>query len=335
MKLGTIADSIGAQLDAGLRDVEINRISSAAGADESSITFLSNPRFLDETLASKAGVVIVKKGMPIEGKICLEVGDSYVGYAFVARLFEDASPAFGSGISDSAVIDKTAKIGSGISVGPKSVIGACCEIGDNTEIAASCVIERGVKIGANCRIDSGAVIRRDVQMGSRVIIQSGAVIGSEGHANAFDRGRWVRIPCFGTVIIEDDVEIGANTTIDRGNFEPTIIRCGARLDNLTHIAHNVEIGAHSAFAAQVGIAGSTKVGHHVMLAGQAGIADHLNIGDGAFVAAQAGVSKDVPAGLKVTGTPARPLMEQRRIDAALSDLPKLRHGIVQNLKETE
>jgi UDP-3-O-[3-hydroxymyristoyl] glucosamine N-acyltransferase len=182
-------------------------------------------------------------------------------------------------------------------------------------------MEKGASTGADCRIDSGAVLRRNVRIGNRVIIQSGAVVGSEGFGNAMAPEGWVRIPCFGTVVIEDDAEIGANVTIDRGNFAPTVIGRGARIDNLVQIAHNVEIGAHTAMAAQVGISGSTRVGSRVMIGGQAGFVGHITIGDGAFVGAQAGVRSSVNPGAKVSGYPARDLTAMHRIDVALERLP--------------
>jgi UDP-3-O-[3-hydroxymyristoyl] glucosamine N-acyltransferase len=161
-------------------------------------------------------------------------------------------------------------------------------------------------------------------MGNHVIVQSGAVVGSEGFGNAVDaEGAFVRIPCFGNVVIEDDVEIGANTTIDRGNFASTILHRGVKIDNLVHIAHNVIIGEHSALAAQAGISGSTRLGRRVMVGGQAGFVGHITIGDRTFVGAQAGVSKGTEAGAKITGYPARDIAKMRRIDASLAQLPQM------------
>jgi len=168
-----------------------------------------------------------------------------------------------------------------------------------------------------------------------VIIQSGAVIGSEGFGNARENNRYLRIPCFGTVVIEDDVEIGAGTTIDRGNFEPTVIRRGAKLDNLIHIAHNVTIGADTAIAAQTGIAGSTAIGDRVIIAGQAGLTGHIEVGDDAFIAAKAGVAKSVKPGEKITGYPARDIMTIRRIEACQTKLPEVLKEVRRLRREIE
>jgi UDP-3-O-[3-hydroxymyristoyl] glucosamine N-acyltransferase len=168
-----------------------------------------------------------------------------------------------------------------------------------------------------------------------VIIQSGAVIGSDGFGNANDGPVYRRIPAFGNVVIEDDVDIGANTTVDRGNFEPTTIRRGVKIDNLVHVAHNVIIGEDTAIAAQTGISGSTKIGNRVIIAGQAGFVGHITIGDGSFIGAKAGISKSVAPGEKVTGYPARDFMTMRRIEAAQASLPALLKEIKQMKKEID
>lgn len=323
MKLGTIAGVLGCSLAEHEANVEITRIASLEDADSTSITFLSKTKFLDLARASKAKAIIVKNGVTIEDKINCPVDDPYLGYAKVGQLFEDTSLLFEGPVHPSALIDPTSTVHPSVAIGPLSVIGPRCVVGEKTSIGSHCVLERGSSIGSSCRIDSGAIIRRDSVIGNRVIIQSGTVIGSEGFGNAVDQGVFVRIPCFGTVVIEDDVEIGANVTVDRGNFQPTRIGKGTRIDNLVQIAHNVEIGRHTAMAAQVGISGSTKIGNHVIIAGQVGFVGHIEIGDGAFIGAQAGVSKSVKPGQQVTGYPARELMKVRRSDAALQELPQM------------
>ena len=323
MKLSVIAGRVGASVD-GCPDLEISGMSPPESASPDKVTFVSDSKYLEQAKRCAAGAVIVKKGRAFSEKVCLEVDDPYVGYAVAAQMFEDVSPLFGEGIHPSAVIDKSAEIGGSASVGPGTVIGAGAKIGAGCRIGANCVIERGVKIGESSRIDSGAVIRYGTVIGARAVIQSGAVIGSDGFGNARDKnGKFVRIPCFGNVVIGDDADIGACTTIDRGNFEPTVIGNGVKLDNLIHIAHNVELGEDTAIAAQTGISGSTKVGKRVIIAGQAGFVGHITIGDDSFVCAQAGVSKDVEQGSKVTGSPAREFMTMRRIDAASNQLPEL------------
>jgi len=307
----------------GSEQIKVNGISSLESATEDTISFVVSAKYSSQAQQSKAGVLLVVPGTVFENKVCLEVNDPYLAYARVAQLFEDTTPPFGAGISSEAVISETAQIADTASVGPKAVIGERVLLGPNTQVGACCVIEPGVVIGHDCRIDSGAIIRRNVHIGDRVIIQSNAVIGSEGFGNARDGHVFVRIPCFGAVIIEDDAEIGAGTTIDRGNFEPTIIGKGTRIDNQVMIAHNVEIGENTAIAAQAGLSGSTTVGKRVIIAGQAGFAGHFSIGDDAFIGAKAGVSKAVEAGQKITGYPARDLMQMRRVEAAQLQLPAM------------
>ncbi|MCL2688594.1 MAG: UDP-3-O-(3-hydroxymyristoyl)glucosamine N-acyltransferase [Chitinispirillia bacterium] len=323
MKLSLIAAKICSAVPEGKGDVEIKSISSPKLAEVDDITFLSDPKYKEQIDCSGAGAVIVKKGVVFPGKICLEVDDPYLGYALTAQLFEDASPLFGDGIHKSAFVDPSAKIDASVSIGPGTVIGADVHIGANTRIDANCVIERSTRIGESVRIDSGAVIRYGTIIGSDVLIQSGAVIGSDGFGNAKSGAQFVRIPCFGIVIIEDGAEIGACVTIDRGNFEPTVIGKGVKLDNLIHLAHNVEIGANTAIAAQTGISGSTRVGERVIIAGQVGFVGHIEIGDDSFVGAKSGVSKDVKPKAKITGYPARDFMTMRRIEACMSELPDL------------
>ncbi|NLP01432.1 MAG: UDP-3-O-(3-hydroxymyristoyl)glucosamine N-acyltransferase [Fibrobacter sp.] len=335
MKLSIIAQVIGAVLPEGESDAEITSLKSPEQARESDIVFLSNPRFRDEMGKCRARYIIVNKGTVIPDKVCLEVGDPYVAYAKVAQLFEDRSPLFCKSISENALVDPSATIDPSASIGPGSIIGASVKIGPDCRISANCVIERDCKIGSGCRIDSGVIIRYGTVIGDRVVIQSGAVIGSDGFGNAREGTKFVRIPCFGNVVIGDDVDIGANTTIDRGNFAATIIENGVKIDNLVHIAHNVQVGEDSAMAAQVGISGSTVIGKRVIIGGQAGFVGHIEIGDDTFVGAKAGVSKGTEPGSKITGYPARDLMGMRRIEAAQVSLPQLLKDIKQLKNEIQ
>lgn len=335
MKLRDIARVLNCSIADEAGEIEISGIASLEEADTHTITFLSNNKFLDTARTCKATVIIVQEGTAIEGKISLAVADPYLGYAKVAQLFEEREPLFEGPVHPAAIIDTTATIDPTVFIGPGTVIGKSCVIKEHTIIGAHCVIENETEIGAHSRIDSGVIIRRNSLVGNRVIIQSGTVIGSEGFGNAMENGTFVRIPCFGTVIIEDDVEIGANVTVDRGSFAPTIIRKGARIDNLVQIAHNVEVGEHSAIAGQTGISGSTKLEKGVILAGQVGLAGHLTIGERAFVGAKAGVSKNVEPGQKVTGYPARDLMKTRRVEAAQLRLPEMVKEIKRLRKELD
>jgi UDP-3-O-[3-hydroxymyristoyl] glucosamine N-acyltransferase len=335
VKLSSIAKVLCTSLPAGAADLEITGIASPQRADERQVTFCATKEFLPAAAASRCAAVIVRRGETVPGKLCLETDDPYVGYARIAQTFEEVKPLWGEGIAFSAIVDPTAKMASGVSIGPLGVIGSNVSIGERSRIGAHCIIEKDTVIGADCRIDSCVVIRYGTSIGSRVIIQSGSVIGSDGFGNARENGTFIRIPCFGTVAIEDDVDIGAGCTIDRGNFESTLIRRGSKLDNLVHVAHNVTIGEHSAIAAQAGISGSTRIGNRVLIGGQAGFVGHLEIGDDSFIGAKAGVSKDVQKGEQVTGYPARDIMTVRRIEAAQTRLPELLKEIKRLKKEIE
>ncbi len=335
MKLSEIASRIGSSLPLEAQDCEIEAISSPEKATAVDITFLSNPKYREKVQSCAAGAVIVKKGESLPGKVCLEVDDPYVGYARAAQIFEDTSPLFGEGISPQASVDSSAVIDPSSSIGPGTVVGPDVVIAEQSRIGANCVIERGTRIGSHTRIDSGAVIRWGTRVGNRVTIQSGAVIGSDGFGNAREKGEFIRIPAFGIVVIEDDADIGACTTIDRGNFEPTVIAKGVKLDNLIHVAHNVIIGDHTAIAAQTGISGSTRIGKRVIIAGQVGFVGHIDIGDDAFIGAKAGVSKGVEPRAKITGYPARDLMTMRRVEAAQAQLPELLKELKRLRKEVD
>lgn len=335
MNLEKIAEVVGSKVLDSERTIEIESVKDFENADSTSITFISDKKYLEMAEVSKASAVLVPNGITVKGKVCLSVKDPYLAYAKVARLFEDLTPVFGNGIHKTAIVDPSVSFDSDVSVGPLTVIGRNSKIGKNSQVAASAVIENDVVIGKDCRIDSSVVIRSGTIIGDRVIIQSGSIIGSEGFGNAMEDGKFVRIPCFGNVVIEDDVEIGASVTIDRGNFIATKIGKGTRIDNLVMIAHNVIVGENAAMAAQVGISGSTKIGNNVILAGQAGLAGHLNIGDGAFVGAQGGVLKDVEPGDKVAGYPARSLMLTRRIEQHTLKLPSMSKDLKAVKKEIE
>lgn len=324
MRLSAIAERIGAMLPDGCRDVEVLGVTSPESASADMVTFVSDAKYVDRAKVSAACAVIVKRGCGFAEKFCLEVDDPYVAYAYIAQMFEDVSPLFGAGVHPRAIVDPTASIDESASVGPGTVVGPNVTIGANCRVGANCVIERGVSVGESTRIDSGAVVRYDTVIGARVVINSGAVIGSDGFGNAREKsGKFVRIPCFGKVVIEDEADIGACTTIDRGNFESTVIGKGVKIDNLVQIAHNVTLGEDTAIAAQAGISGSTRVGKRVIIAGQAGFVGHIEIGDDSFVGAKAGVSKNIEPAAKVTGCPAREFMTMRRIDAACNQLPDL------------
>lgn len=321
--------ALGSEMPPNCADCEVRMLAAPEKAIENDIVFLSNPKYRESIEKSNARFVIVGQGITFDNKVCITVRDPYVGYARVGQLFEDTTPKFNTGISPSAIIDPSAKIAPDASVGPGTIIGANVSVGSNSIIEARCIIEKDTSIGSGCRIDSGVVIRYGSIIGNRVIIQSGTIIGSDGFGNARENGVFIRIPAFGNVIIEDEAEIGANVTIDRGNFDPTIIGKGVRLDNLIHVAHNVTIGEHTAIAAQTGISGSTNIGKRVIIAGQVGFVGHIEIGDDSFIGAKAGISKSVEPKSQLTGYPARDLMTMRRIEASQQNLPQLLKDVKQ------
>lgn len=225
-------------------------------------------------------------------------------------------------ISDKAVIDPSAKIGKGVSIGAYAVIEEGAVIGDGTIIYPNVYVGRNVQIGALCILYPNVVVRENCILKNKVILQPGAVIGSDGFGYVFENGMHNKIPQIGNVILEDDVEIGANTTIDRAKLNSTIIGANTKIDNLVQIAHNVEIGKATILVSQVGIAGSTKVGNGVIMAGQVGVSGHLTIGDQAVLGPQAGILGNVKPGEKLLGSPARPYGEYMRICAIMGKLPE-------------
>ncbi|MBI1310588.1 UDP-3-O-(3-hydroxymyristoyl)glucosamine N-acyltransferase [bacterium] len=249
--------------------------------------------------------------------------------AFLSLLAETrpqrSRPDFGC--SPAAVIAESASIGTGTNVFPTAVIGDDVVIGEN------CDIHPGVVIGAGCRIGDGVtlhprvVLYSDVEIGNRVILHAGAVIGADGFGYRFRNGRFEKVPQLGTVRIEDDVEVGANATIDRAAIDATVVGQGTKIDNLVMVAHNCQIGKHNAFASQVGIAGSCSTGDYVRAGGQVGVGDHINIGTGASLAAGSGFHKDVPAGETWAGYPARPMEEASRVLMVQNKLPEMRSTV--------
>jgi len=324
MRLSNAASLAGAELPAGFPEHEITGVASLQEAREGDITFFGNPRYLAQLRVSKATAVLVPSDFHEEiPAVLLRVGNPSAAFASVVAAFAPRDPAPVPGIHPSAVVSPQATLGEGVSVGPLAVIGEGAVIGARSVIEEGCLIGRNVRLGEECRLYPGAIIRERCILGNRVILQPGAVIGSCGFGYEFKEGRHVKIPQTGIVEIGDDVEIGANTTIDRARFGRTLIGEGSKIDNLVQIAHNVQIGAHSVICSQVGIAGSSRVGSYVTLAGQVGLAGHIEIGEKAVIGAQSGLSKNVPAGSMVLGAPAKPMKEWKQTNFYISQLGKL------------
>ncbi len=303
--------------------VAIDGVAGIKEAEKGEITFIANPKYEVYLETTKASAVIADRDGNITTPI-LKVSNPYLAFLKVVTLFsESAIEKYPRGIHKTAVVDNSAKIGKDVSIGAYAVIGAGTVIGDRTTILPLAAICESVKLGSECLIFPHVTIREHCEIGDRVIIHSGTVIGSDGFGYANDGSAHHKIPQIGIVKVEDDVEIGANSTVDRATTGVTLIGRGSKLDNLVQVAHNVVIGENSILAAQVGVSGSTELGKSVTLAGQAGLVGHIKIGEGAKVGAQGGVTKSIPPHTSVSGYPAREHGFAKKMYAATARLPEL------------
>lgn len=263
-----------------------------------------------------------EKELPFKGNI-IYVKNPEWAFTQVMREISTLNKNIKPGIHPRAVVSETAKIGNGVSIGANTVIEDGVEIGDGTIIYPNVYIGRNVKIGMICIIYPNVTVREECVLKNKVILQPGCVIGSDGFGYVFEGGKHEKIPQLGNVILHDDVEIGANTTIDRAKINSTIIGANSKIDNLVQIGHNVKIGMACVIVSQVGIAGSTEVGNGVVMGGQAGVSGHIKIGDGAMLGPQAGIMSSVDAGAKMMGSPAKPYGEAMRVYAVMGKLPEV------------
>ena len=320
--LAELARLVGGEV-VGPGDTLITGVAGIKEAHEGDITFLANSKYEAYLGCTRASAVIADRdgGSP---KPILKVANPYLAFLKVMSLFTGEAPVRKQeGLHPTAVIEKSAKLGEGVSIGAYCYVGENVTLGARTTILPLACIMDDVSIGEDCFIYPHVTVRERCEIGNRVILHSGAVVGSDGFGYAKDGDMNRKIPQIGIVRIEDDVEIGANTTIDRATTEVTIIRKGAKIDNLVMVAHNVVIGENSILAAQVGVSGSTELGRNVMLAGQAGLVGHIKIGDNVKVGAQGGVTKSIPPNTIVSGYPAREHSSARRIYALWARLPEL------------
>lgn len=313
-------------------DILITGVSGIKEAAEGDITFLANPKYSPLMDKTRAAAIITSIDAQKTSKPVILTENPSLAFAKIISMFMPDDAGHPEGIDYTVVMGKNVTLGKDVAIGPYVVIGDNVVIGDKTIIYAGCFIGHHSKIGNQTLIYPHVSIRERISIGNRVIIHSGTVIGSDGFGFATIKGSHHKIPQVGTVEIADDVEIGANVTIDRARFDKTVIGRGTKIDNLVQIAHNVVIGENSLIVAQVGISGSTIIGNSVTLAGQAGLVGHITVGDNAIVTAQSGVAKSVPPDTMVSGYPARPFMTTQRVNASLQNLPKL-FDLVRELKK--
>lgn len=332
--LREIAELVNGEI-VGQEEVVITGVCGIKEAREGDITFLANPKYIPFIEKSNASAIITSRDIDTAVKPIIRTENPSLAFVKVVSLFSPARAIHPQGVHPTAVLGRDVCLGKGAAVGPYAVLQEKVFVGDNSVIHSGCFIGNNTRIGNGTVIYPNVSIREYVAIGNRVVIHSGTVIGSDGFGFVNVQGIYQRIPQTGTVIIEDDVEIGANVAIDRARFDKTVIGKGTKIDNLAHIAHNVVIGENSIIVAQVGISGSTAVGKGVTLAGQAGLVGHITVGDGAVVAAQAGVTKSVPPKAFVSGYPAKPHETAKRVNACVQNLPRLYNTIAELKKRIE
>lgn len=320
-----LADYLGGVVQ-GDGEVLISGLAALESAGPETLTFLANPKYAAKVAETSAGAVLMAPGGERYGRTAIEVSNPYLGFAKLLTLFytEPHGPA---GVLPAAIVSETATIGEGCSIYPGACIGKNVVIGNRTTVYSGAVLYDNVIIGEDCTVHANAVVRERCRIGNRCIIQPGAVIGSDGFGYAPDGSSYYRIPQIGIVVLEDDVEIGANTCIDRAAIDMTLIKRGTKLDNLVQIAHNCRIGEDCMIVSQVGISGSAKIGNHVTLAGQVGVAGHLSIGDNVIVGAQSGVPSSLPANAAYSGTPTMPHKEWLRSAMVVPRLPEMKKTV--------
>lgn len=318
-----LAEFLGCTLE-GDGAARVSGVTSSVSARAEDLIYVESQRHLDRAAASAARCVVIAPGLSMPGKILLRAANPKLAFARAAGWLVPPAP-IAQGIHATALIAPSAKLAPGAAVGPYAVIEEDVQVGAGTEIGAFCYLGRGARLGEGCRLHPRVTLYAGARVANRVILHSGAVIGSDGFGYVAEGGKHRKFPQVGEVEIQEDVEIGANTTIDRGSLDRTQIGAGTKLDNLVHIAHNVIIGENTVIAAQTGISGSSVVGKNVAFGGQVGVADHCEIEDGAVIGAQAGIptGKTVRSAQIVWGTPARPLDKFKKQFAWFSRLPEL------------
>jgi len=320
--ISQIAEILGGSVD-GDGAAEITGLAKIEEAQSGQLSFIANSKYYKFIETTHASAILVDLNFPESDKTLIRIQNPYFAFLKMAEHFYVQEPQVDVGIHHTAVIGKDSEIGENCAVGAHVVIGKKCKIGKDTVIYPGVVIGDAVEVGENAILYANVSIRERCRIGSNVIIHPGAVIGADGFGFAFEDGKYHKLPQMGNVVIEDEVEIGANTTIDRATMGETLVKRGAKIDNLVQLAHNVQIGENTVIAAQTGLSGSAKVGNYVKIGGQAGFVGHIEIGDNALIGAQSGVTKSVPENAFISGYPARPHMKAKREEASLAKLPEL------------
>jgi UDP-3-O-[3-hydroxymyristoyl] glucosamine N-acyltransferase len=335
MKLSAIALALDARLENGSPDTEITGINGIEQAGPGDLTFVSNPKYAAAARTTKASAVIVAEDFPGIPGAMLRAKNPYLLFARALELFYKPT-RYAAGVHPTAVVDASAKIGRGAHIGPYVVIGEDVEIGDNAVLLAHVVIYRGVQIGDNFFAHAHAVVRENCRVGNNVLLQNGVVIGADGFGFAkTGEGRWHKIPQPAPVVIGDDVEVQANSCIDRASVGETSIGRGVKVDNLVQVGHGSHVGEDALLCAQVGLAGSTEIGNKVILTGQVGVVGHCKVGDNAIVTPQSGVAQDIPAGALVSGAPAVDHKLWLKYSAILPRLPEIARAVRGKKSTTE
>lgn len=327
MKLSALASALDARLENGSPDTEITGINGIEQAGPGELTFVSNPKYAAAARTTKASAVIVSDDFPAIPAAMLRAKDPYLTFARALELFH-APARYAPGVHPTAVVDPSARLGSGSHIGPYVVVGENVEIGANAVLLAHVVIYRGVTIGDNFFAHAHCVVRENCRIGNNVLLQNGVVIGGDGFGFAkTPEGTWYKIPQPAPVVIEDDVEVQANSCIDRASVGETRIGRGVKVDNLVQVGHGSRVGSDTLLCAQVGLAGSSNIGNQVILTGQVGVVGHCKVGDRAIVTPQSGVAGNIPAGALVSGAPAVDHKAWLKYSAILPRLPEIARAV--------
>jgi UDP-3-O-[3-hydroxymyristoyl] glucosamine N-acyltransferase len=327
MKASEIAQRVHGRLQ-GDAEKKVRGVAGLETATPDDLSFAEDAPALARAAHSQAGCILIPESATLPGHTAITVANPKLAFTRAAMFVVAQRPPT-PGIHPTAVIDPSAKIASNVTVGPHVVIERSAVVGSGTRLGAGVFLGEGVQVGADCTFHPRVTVYPGARIGNRVVLHAGVVVGSDGFGYVFDEGRHHKFPQVGGMVIEDDVEIGSNTTVDRGSLGTTVIGEGTKIDNLVQIAHNVRIGRHTLIAAQTGISGSAEIGNFVVMAGQVGVGPRARIGDQAVIAGQAGVldGKVVRKGSTLWGTPARPIAQIKQALASFSNLSSLERKV--------